>query len=72
MAELGFKLSDFPRGSVHKESTYNVEDVSSILIQEDSLEKGMVTRSSILAWKIPWTEEPGRLQSMGSQRVGHD
>ena len=49
MAELGFKLSDFPRGSVHKESTYNVEDVSSILIQEDSLEKGMVTCSSIPA-----------------------
>ena len=39
---------------------------------EDPLEKGMATRSSILAWKIPWTEEPGRLQSMGSQRVGHD
>ena len=40
--------------------------------QEDSLEKGMTTHSSILAWRIPWTEEPGRLQSMGSQRVGHD
>ena len=40
--------------------------------QEDSLEKEMATHSSILAWKIPWTEEPGRLQSMGSQRVGHD
>ena len=39
---------------------------------EDTLEKGMATRSSILAWKIPWTEEPGRLQSMGSQRVGQD
>ena len=39
---------------------------------EDPLEKGMATHSSILAWKIPWTEEPGRLQSMGSQRVGHD
>ena len=37
---------------------------------EDPLEKGMVTHSSILAWKIPWTEEPGRLQSMGSERVG--
>ena len=35
------------------------------------LEKEMATYSSILAWKIPWTEEPGRLQSMGSQRVGH-
>ena len=40
--------------------------------QEDSLEKGMATHSSILAWRIPWTEEPGRLQSMGSQRVRHD
>ena len=40
--------------------------------QEDSLEKGMATHSNILAWRIPWTEEPGRLQSMGSQRVGHD
>ena len=39
---------------------------------EDTLEKGMATCSSILAWKIPWTEEPGRLQSMGSQRVGQD
>ena len=40
--------------------------------QEDPLEKGMATHSSILAWRLPWTEEPGRLLSMGSQRVGHD
>ena len=40
--------------------------------QEDPLEEGMVTPSSILAWRIPWMEEPGGLQSMGSQRVGHD
>ena len=39
---------------------------------EDPLEKEMAARSSTIAWKIPWTEEPGRLQSMGSQRVGHD
>ena len=39
---------------------------------EDPLEKEMATHSSILAWKIPWMEEPGRLQSVGSQRVGHD
>ena len=39
---------------------------------EDSLEKGMATHSSILAGRIPWTEEPGRLQSTGSQRVGND
>ena len=40
--------------------------------QEDPPEKGMATQSSILAWRIPWTEEPGGLQSMGLQRVGHD
>ena len=40
--------------------------------QEQSLEKGRATHSSILAWEIPWTEEPGGLQSTGSQRVGHD
>ena len=40
--------------------------------REDLLEKEMATHSSILAWKIPWMEEPGRLQSMGLQRVGHD
>ena len=40
--------------------------------QGDCLEKGMATRSSILAWRIPWTEESGGPQSMGSQRVGHD
>ena len=40
--------------------------------REDSLEKEMATHSSILAWRIPWTEEPGGLQTMGSQRVGHD
>ena len=40
--------------------------------QEDPLEKEMATHSSILAWKIPWMEEPGRLQSTGLQRAGHD
>ena len=40
--------------------------------QEDLLEKGIATHSSILAWRIPWTEKPGRLQSMGSQRVRYD
>ena len=40
--------------------------------REDPLEKEMATHSSTLAWKIPWTEEPGRLQFMGPQRVGHD
>ena len=40
--------------------------------REDPLEKGTATHCSLLAWRIPWTEEPGRLQSTGSQRVGHD
>ena len=40
--------------------------------QEDPLEKGIATHSSILAWEIPWTEEPGGLQSIGSKRIGHD
>ena len=39
---------------------------------EDPLEKGVATHSSILAWRIPWTQEPGGLQSLGLQRVGHD
>ena len=39
---------------------------------EDPLENGMATHSSVLTWKIPWTEEPGRLQSVGSQGIGHD
>ena len=42
-----------------------------LLDQEDALEKGMATHSNILAWRIPWTEENGRLQSMQSQRIGH-
>ena len=42
------------------------------LSQKDSLEMGMATHSCILAWRIPWTEEPGGLQSMGSQSVGHN
>ena len=47
-------------------------DVGSILGLEDPLEKGMATCSSILAWEIPWTEESGRLQSMGYRRVRHN
>ena len=42
------------------------------LAWEDALEKGMATHSSIIAWRLPWTEEPGGLQSVGSPRVGHD
>ena len=55
-----------------KESACNAGDLVPFMGQEDILEKGMATHSSILAWRIPWTEEPGRLQSLGSQRVGHD
>ena len=62
----------FPAGSDGKESTCNSRDLGSILDWEDPLEEGMTTHSSILAWRILWTEEPGSLQSMGSQRVGHD
>ena len=43
-----------------------------LLGQEDSLEEGTETLTSVLAWRIPWTEDPGRLQSMGSQKVGHN
>ena len=58
----------FPVGLVGKESAYNTGDLG----QEDPLKKEMATHSSILAWEIPWMEEPGGLQSMGSQRVGHN
>ena len=46
--------------------------VTKLLLLKLALEKEMATHSSVLAWRIPWVEEPGRLQSMGSQRVGHD
>ena len=59
-------------GSESKASACNEGDPGSVLESEDLLEKEMATRSSTLAWKIPWTEEPGGLQSMGSQRVVHD
>ena len=58
-------------GSDSKELACNTGDLGWILGQENPLEKGMGTHSSVLAWKIPWTEEPGGLQSMGSQRVRH-
>ena len=60
---------DFPGGSDGKASVYNVGDPGSIPGSGRSLEKEMAIHSSTLAWKISWTEEPGRLQSMGSQRV---
>ena len=67
--------ADFPGGIVIKNSTVSAgdkRDMSSILGWEDPLEKEMATHSSIMAWRIPWTEEPRGLQSIASQRVGHD
>ena len=61
--------------TVIKNLPANSEDIKylgSILGSKDPLEEAMVTHCSILAWRIPWTEEPGRLQSKGSQRVGHN
>ena len=65
-------LNDFPGGSEGKESASMQKTRLRSLGLEDTLEKGIATHSSILAWRIPWTEEPGRLQSMGSQRVGYN
>ena len=62
----------FPGGSDSKESAYNAGDPGSIPGSGRSLEKSTAIHSGILAWRIPWTEEPGRLQSMGSHRVGCD
>ena len=62
----------FPCGSVGEESTRNAGDWVRSLGWEDPLEKEMAPHSSVLAWRIWWMEEPGGLQSMGLQRVGHD
>ena len=62
----------FPGGSDGKESACNAGDSNSIPGWGRSPEKEMATHSSVVAWRIPWTEKPGGLQSMGSQRVGHD
>ena len=61
-----------PGGSDGKGSACNAGDLGSILGSGRFLEKEMATHSCILAWRIPWTEEPGKLQLMGSERVGHD
>ena len=63
---------DFTGGSDGKAYAYNAETRVWSLGRRDPLEKGMATHSSTLAWKIPWIEEPGRLLSMGLQRVRHD
>ena len=65
-------IQGFPGSSEDEISACNVGDLGSIPGLGRSPGEDMATHSSILAWKIPWTEEPGRLQSMGLQRVGHD
>ena len=62
----------FPGGSDGKESACNAGNLGSIPELGKSPGEGVATHSSILAWRVPWTEEPYGLQSMGSQRVGHD
>ena len=61
-----------PGHSDVKEFAHSVGDLGSVPGSGRPLEKGMTTHSSILAWRIPWTEKPGELQSMGSQRIGHN
>ena len=61
-----------PKWLSRKESTYKAGDMSSTPGREDPLEKEMPTHYTILAWKIPWIEEPGKLQSMGLQRVRYN
>ena len=65
-------FSDFPGGSDGKASAYNAGDLGSIPGSGRSPGEGNGNSLQYLAWKIPWTEETGRLQSMGSQRVRHD
>ena len=78
MSVLSFNLPNLfiVVGTVVKNLPTNAGDSQEIQVrslgQEDFLEYETATHSSILAWRIPWTEEPGRLQSMGSQRVEHD
>ena len=62
----------FPGGTVIKNLSAKQEIWVWLLVREDPLEREIATYSSILAGKIPWTEEPGELQPMGSQRVGHN
>ena len=65
-------LLGFLGGSDGKQSACTAGDLGLILGCEDPLEEDMATHSSMLAWRIPWTEEPGQLQPMGSQRARHD
>ena len=79
MIHLELTIGYSPRGAsqvvlVVKNLTANAGEETRVqsLGQEDPLEEGMTTHSSILVWRIPWTEEPGRLQSIGLQKVRHD
>ena len=72
-------MASFPGGTSGNNNNKNlpakagdIRDVGQSLSGENPVEDSIATHSSILAWRIPWTEEPGRLQSMGSQRVRHD
>ena len=69
-------FQSYTRASLVSHTVKNLPTTRETWVQslggEDPLEKEMATHSSILAWRVPWTEEPSRLQSMGSQRVGHD
>ena len=62
----------FPGGASGKELPANAGDRGDMGLIDDPLEEGMATHSSILAWRISWAEDPGGLQSLGSQRIGHD
>ena len=72
LSRLVTYFGDFLVAQLLKNLPAMLETQVRYLDQKDPLEKEMATHSSILAWKIPWTEEPGRLQSMGLQRLGHD
>ena len=71
-ALLSLPLTFFPGGSMVKNLPIDAGDAGSVPGLGTSLEQEMATHSSILAWRMPWTEEPGGLHSIGSQRVGHD
>ena len=73
---LPIHLQSFPGGASGKRPKLPTQETEEMqvqpLSQEDPLEEGMATHSNILAWRIPWTEEPGGQGSIGSQRVGHN
>ena len=71
MADFDFELRQIYNDNLPA-SAGDIKDMGLIPVSGRPLEEGMATLSSILSWEIPWTEEPGRLQSMGSQTVRHD